>query len=119
MFDPARRIIGRLVIALGLILGGSGPVWAAPHAMTATAMAMMPGMAMDHDAGAAKHTPVKPTPCGNQDCGCCTACPCAPPPCLAQTEMLRQVASPDGIPVRDDVASGITFPPSLRPPIAA
>ena len=117
MSGPVARVIGRLVIALGLILSGLGPVWAGAHPMTPAAMSMMPDMPMDHAAGSGKHIPAKQMPCDGSDCACCVGCPCTPPPCLVQADLLQPVGLSGDILFQSAAQSGITFAPSLRPPI--
>jgi hypothetical protein len=106
----------RLFVVMALVLGGFAP--ASAHAAMARAsgasmMTMMPGMAMHHEPA---DKPGKHMPCCGDD-GCCVAGSCAislPP--LGVT--LAQPAGPASE-INFDTAlrAGITFPPSLRPPI--
>ena len=108
----AARLIGRLVIAFGVILSGSA--WAAPQA---AAMAM-PGMQMTMQMTPGKEMPAKDAPCHDRDCGCCIGGTCAAPaPC--QSGLAPAPARPSSNAFhRHAIPTGITFPPDIRPPIA-
>ena len=107
----------RLMIALGLILGGLGPVWAgAAHVSpAASSMAMMPDMAMPHHSGAKAHH--KQMPCCGDD-GCCIAGSCALPLALAGSGEITLRSFTDEPVFRHVVRNGVTFAPLLRPPIS-
>jgi hypothetical protein len=112
----ARRIV-TFVLALGVLLGGAVPSWAAP---AMSGKASMPGMTMQSDCMAMmnKTAPNKGTPCKSSDmnCGICTAC--ALPVTLIQDSSPVQLDRGERVAFTHDVnRSGIANPPALPPPI--
>jgi hypothetical protein len=107
----------RLVIALGLTLGGLGPVGAgvvrAPAAMSS--MAMMPGMGMAHQINAKAHQ--KQMPCCGDD-GCCIAGSCGLPLASVGSAQVTLKYFRDETVFSHAVRAGVTFAPLLRPPIS-
>jgi len=117
------HLSSRLLLALALMLSGL-PVWSGPamaHAPAAATMTMMPAMnmsamAMHHHMGSGKDVP--PKPCCGED-GCCIGGSCALPMMLPAAELVERLEPAGDILFKDAGHSGITFPPSIRPPIAA
>jgi hypothetical protein len=115
------RVSMRLLVVLALMLSGL-PVWSGPAmASVSSPMTMMPGMTMDstamhHPMGAGKEAP--PKPCCGED-GCCIAGSCALPMMLPAAELVERLEPAGDILFKDAGHGGITFPPSIRPPIAA
>ncbi len=110
------RRIGTLIVALGIVLGGLTPSlatsMAAPMGSHPAAMADMgmPGCPMG------QMTPHKRMPCDGTGCGCCIGGTCAAPTLgAALTGRAARIADKMGSATR--VLNGITFPPSLPPPI--
>ncbi len=80
-------------------------------------MVMMPGMTMHHEMGT-DTAPVQHMPCCGDD-GCCVAGSCATPLFLLPTGLAERVEPASEIAFDNAILAGITFPPSLRPPIRA
>ena len=118
MFRSALSLCGKLVIVLGLILGGLGPVRAnaSQSDTNLSAMAMMPGMVMQH--GTPGQMPHKPMPCCGDD-GCCIAGSCALLSGAIESSQIALKAHSSETPFKPAFRDGVTFAPSLRPPIQA
>jgi hypothetical protein len=105
-------LMGRLVIAFGVILSGSA--WGAPQ----VAEMSMLGMQMPMPAMPGKDMPARNMPCHDRDCGCCIGGTCAAPvPCQSSLAPSPVRLSNTAF-HRTAILTGITFPPDIRPPIA-
>jgi hypothetical protein len=116
MYKRLMGLYARLFVVMALVLAGLTPVSAHPamtsktHAMAANAMVMMPGMPMHHE------MPAKHMPCCGDD-GCCVGGSCAVALPLLSVKMAERVSPASEVRFANALGAGITFPPSLRPPI--
>jgi hypothetical protein len=112
-----RHIIA-VIVALGVVLSGAAPGWAAGCRMP-TGMSMMPGMTMQNDCmdvaghgATGKSLPGKST--GN-NCGMCATCGIAISGALLSEQLSRRG---EAVFTHDVNRSGIATLPALPPPIA-
>ena len=115
------RSVGIVVLALGLVLGGVAPVWAAPLVQSMTS-ADMAGMADDASMGPGtcidetKQDVDQKMPCKSMQgaCGTCVTGNMLGQPVLGITFL--GVPSPR-ISASNPIRSSISVPPALPPPI--
>jgi hypothetical protein len=112
-----RHIIA-VVVAIGVILSGTAPGWAAKNSMPA-GMSAMPGMAMQNDCmdavkhdGSSKDMPGKTT---DNACGMCATCGVPISEALLSERLSRRGET---VFTHDVSRSGIATLPALPPPIA-
>jgi hypothetical protein len=115
-----RHIIA-VIVAVGVVLSGTAPGWAAMPAngSMSDGMSMMPGMATQNDCmGAAEHSRTgKNLPCKNADnnCGMCVTCGIPISGALLSERLSRRS---EAVFTQDVNRNGIATLPALPPPIA-
>ncbi|MGH6828522.1 MAG: hypothetical protein ACREFW_06405 [Rhizomicrobium sp.] len=119
MLIPVSRLLGTLVVAFGMVLGGVAPTWAGmgnpDHGLSAHTA--VPCMQMNMGTADGKKMPGKEMPCGS-DCGCCIAGTCAAPAAPGQSTLVELLVHDTSPSINNSlVLGGITFPPAIRPPI--
>ena len=112
-----KRLIGlftKLILVLALLTGGLVPVSSA-MAHAPGAMSMMTDM--PHHQMSGQEMPGKDMPCCDHRCWCVAgACAGSLPPLSA--DLVTRVGPISGIIFDCAMGAGITFPPSIRPPIS-
>ena len=113
------RRITALLVALGLCLAGTAPVWAAPGSFASMPCSMMmPDMPVPTGSMTAqKQAPVKNAPCDNAGCGCCVAGTCAMPSGLIPEAAASTLCQFGEISFLDESLDGISHRRGLPPPI--